>query len=100
MHIFSFCQDVSSCDRAKLVSRFTAERRASLHPMAWLPFGAGPRNCVGLRFGMMEFKIALARVIKKYELSVCEETQVPLQVAEKAVITPRNGVKLLVKARQ
>lgn len=48
---------------------------------------------------MMEFKIALARVIKKYELTICEETQVPLQQVEQGVIAPKNGVKLLIKAR-
>ncbi|ELU15788.1 hypothetical protein CAPTEDRAFT_88211, partial [Capitella teleta] len=56
--------------------RFTAERRAELHPLAWLPFGAGPRNCIGLRFALLQAKIVLAKLIKKFRIVPCQQTKV------------------------
>ncbi|ELT88169.1 hypothetical protein CAPTEDRAFT_144600 [Capitella teleta] len=79
--------------------RFSPEIHDSRHPMAWIPFGAGPRNCVGLRLGMMEFKVVLARIMKKFEFVRCAETEDSLTLAEKGTITPKHGVFIKVVSR-
>ena len=49
-----------------LLSRFEPELKKSRHPMAWIPFGSGPRSCLGIRFALLEAKIALAKLVLKF----------------------------------
>ncbi|GFS38225.1 hypothetical protein TNIN_394601 [Trichonephila inaurata madagascariensis] len=58
--------------------RFTSEERAKRDMYAYLPFGAGPRNCVGMRFALMEVKVCLAYVIANFKIKKSPKTKVPL----------------------
>ena len=59
-----------------LVDRFTAEARADRHPFAYLPFGLGPRNCIGVRLAQVEARMAVATVLQHFTPVVCEKTVV------------------------
>lgn len=53
--------------------RFLPENRTSAMAWSWQPFGAGPRNCIGMRFAQMEIKITLAKLLTKYRISSTNE---------------------------
>ena len=59
-----------------LFHRFTAEERAKRPQMCHMPFGFGPRNCIGMRFALLEAKIALIELLKRYTFVRTADTEV------------------------
>ena len=62
------------------------------HPLAWLPFGVGPRNCIGMRFAMLEIKLALVQILRRYTIMSSEHTRSEFSEHERFVISPKNGI--------
>ncbi|XP_064471824.1 cytochrome P450 3A21-like isoform X2 [Ornithodoros turicata] len=58
--------------------RFSDENLSSIRPYTYLPFGAGPRNCVGMRFALHAVKLCLMNAIHCARFVRTPETQVPL----------------------
>ena len=61
-------------------TRFTAEAKASRPQLAHMPFGWGPRNCIGMRFALLEAKIALMEILRKFSFVRGPETKVSFVV--------------------
>ncbi len=77
--------------------RFSAENEARLPKYAYVPFGGGPRVCIGNSFAMMEGVLMLAQIAQQFRLRL-----VPGQVVEpEPLITlrPRHGLKMQVEQR-
>ncbi|CAJ1057151.1 thromboxane-A synthase [Xyrichtys novacula] len=79
--------------------RFTPEAKASRHPFVYLPFGAGPRNCVGMRLAQLEIKMALVRLFHRFRIVACSETKVPLELKSTSTLGPKNGIFVKLERR-
>lgn len=57
-------------------NRFLPEEKAHRHPCAFMPFGGGPRNCIGLRFAILEAKMLLLAILRQMKFVACADTEV------------------------
>lgn len=77
--------------------RFLPEERGRIDRFAYLPFGAGPRVCIGASFSLQEAVIVLATVIRAMRLDLVEgHDVVPLQ---RITLRPRNGLPMRLAIR-
>nr|WCC58093.1 cytochrome P450 [Pharsalia antennata] len=71
--------------------RFTEENKAKRPPFTYLPFGDGPRICIGLRFGKLQTKLALITILRHYNVTLNEKTKTPIQLDKKTFILSVEG---------
>lgn len=78
--------------------RFSDENKKDRHPMAHLPFGEGPRNCIGLRFGLMQTKVGLIQLLTNFRFSPSAKTSIPMTYLPRApLLCPVNDMWLTVE---
>lgn len=76
---------------------FTADKIAERDSVLYIPFGDGPRNCIGMRFGKMQALVGLAVLLKNFKFTVCDKTQIPIQFDKKNFLcSSERGIHLRV----
>lgn len=76
--------------------RFGAENQQKQPAFSYIPFGGGPRNCIGAAFATVEAKVVLARILQQFDLVLLRK-QVHLHMG--ATLEPRPGVIMRIKRR-
>ncbi|XP_074539695.1 cytochrome P450 3A40-like [Halichoeres trimaculatus] len=79
--------------------RFSKENKESIDPYTYMPFGAGPRNCIGMRFALVMMKLAVVEILQRYSFSVCKETEVPFELDINGLLAPKRPIKLKLEPR-
>ncbi|KAF2879301.1 hypothetical protein ILUMI_26856 [Ignelater luminosus] len=66
--------------------RFSEINKGSNPACCYLPFGDGPRICIGAKFGLMEIKIGLVRILSEFEVKRSVDTPVPIEFETKCLL--------------
>lgn len=74
--------------------RFSPANIHKLHKMSFIPFGEGPRNCIGERFGMMQARIGLITLLRNFAVSPCAKTKAPKFDIKNVLLSPADGIWL------
>jgi cytochrome P450 len=77
--------------------RFTPERTAARHKFVYLPFGAGPRQCIGNQFALIEAHLILATLAQRYRLRLVPGH--PVDAWPLITLRPRFGMPMVIERR-
>ncbi|CAG9766997.1 unnamed protein product [Ceutorhynchus assimilis] len=66
--------------------RFEDKTKINVDCLSYIPFGEGPRICIGNRFGLMGVKLGLVAILSKFKLEMSDQTPIPLQFESKSIL--------------
>ncbi|XP_063698178.1 uncharacterized protein LOC134829111 [Culicoides brevitarsis] len=73
--------------------RFENFTTAVAHEKAFYPFGDGPKNCIGERFGKIQTKLGLVMILKNFKMMKSEKTEFPVKFnTRSALLAPKNPI--------
>jgi cytochrome P450 len=77
--------------------RFLGDREKQLPRCAYLPFGAGPRVCIGNHFALMEGHVLLATILRRVRFDLASDA--PVECEPLVTLRPKNGLPMRATVR-
>jgi cytochrome P450 len=77
--------------------RFSPDRSVARSKFVYLPFGAGPRQCIGNTFALVEAHLVVATIVQRYRLRLVPGH--PVEPWPLITLRPRHGLEMLVERR-
>ena len=90
--------DVFPDPDAFVPARFSQERKAALPKGAYVPFGAGSRTCIGMRFGQLEIKAVASLLLQRFRPELPGGHS--LHVRQMPTLSPDGGLELILRERR
>ena len=79
--------------------RFSPESSKDRHPMAFLPFGAGPRGCFGQPLAMLLMRAGMAAMLQRFRLTPCGKSEYPIRIIPMSDLVPDHELWLSLEPR-
>jgi cytochrome P450 len=77
--------------------RFSPEREHEIPAFAYLPFGHGPRHCIGKSLALSQMRLVLASVLQKFELEIDKNGVQQIQLVPRVSLRPKGDIRLMLK---
>ncbi|XP_023951417.2 cytochrome P450 6B1-like [Bicyclus anynana] len=75
--------------------RFSPENESKRHPCAFIPFGTGPRFCIGMLFARIQSRVCLMKLLYHFRVEVSKNTPKTLSFnPERVATSPKGGIYL------
>uniref|UniRef100_A0AAT9UU34 Cytochrome P450 4NT1v1 n=1 Tax=Maconellicoccus hirsutus TaxID=177089 RepID=A0AAT9UU34_MACHI len=100
VNVYSLHRDPKnfSNPNAFIPERFSSGELADKNPFSYVPFSAGPRNCIGQKLAMQTIKIILCNILKHYKVKTSQKED-SLRLIAEVVLINENGINISIERR-